>query len=129
MTKRRATRVTNVDPNLRLRGGLLDLLSPPPLRFVQDDRTWNPNASPYEPSRTLFGNPGRVTVYPTRQKPVNGRPADLYWPSTEIGYHKPDQVVTCVRRQQRREVLHAKGKAGGKVRRNPRSPKSNVRCR
>lgn len=45
-----------------------------------------------------------------------------------IGFKAPRYVAVCVRRKQRREVLMAKGKGGGRHRRPKRNNLSSVRC-
>ena len=49
--------------------------------------------------------------------------------SHRIGFAIPEKVMRCVRRKQRKEVLHAKGIAGSRVsRRRRRDGWSNVDC-
>lgn len=54
------------------------------------------------------------------------------YPSRRLGFHLPWQVVICVRRQRRREVLHALKRTGAGSARNQkpavRNYYSNVRC-
>lgn len=53
------------------------------------------------------------------------------YPSRRVGFALPWQVVICVRRKRRREVLHAMGKTGkGQAKQKPsvRNYYSNVRC-
>lgn len=96
--------------------------------------------------RTLFALPlpsSRVHVLPDvhpfsrgrfqRERVLSGealavspvRPtADL----KRLYYTRPD-VMVCVRRRQRREVLAAMGKLGGKHKRPVRTPQSDIICR
>lgn len=51
--------------------------------------------------------------------------------SKRVGFHAPWQVIICVRRKRRREVLHALNKTGagkGRQRRPVRNTFSEVRC-
>lgn len=59
-------------------------------------------------------------------------PAVTYssWASMVPRFELPKQVVVCVRRKTRREVLFARGGAGRRKMRKPHlSPDSNVQCR
>lgn len=92
---------------------LLSELSP--LIEVEDRRRFTPyDASP----RSMEGTPARLRVV--------GRGV----PSHRIGFTDPSNVVACVRRAQRREVLFAKRrtKKGAGARRRRRNFWSNVRC-
>lgn len=48
--------------------------------------------------------------------------------SHQIGFDKPRKVLICVRRAIRKEVMHAMGKGGSKVRKPRRNQFSDVRC-
>lgn len=51
------------------------------------------------------------------------------WPSPTVAFTEPTNVVACARRQQRKEVLHAKRKTGRSGQRRPRFNRwSDVRC-
>lgn len=41
----------------------------------------------------------------------------------------PKTTVVCVRREVRKQVIHAKGVAGGRVRKPRRNRNSNISCR
>lgn len=91
------------------------------LSEVQDGRAWRPDASRRwgAPQRLLGGQPARLEARPP--------PA----PFGQVAFQTPQQVIPCVRRQQRKEVLHAlkrtgKGSGGG---RKHRTPESNIRCK
>lgn len=51
------------------------------------------------------------------------------WPSRTLSFKEPENVVACARRQQRKEVLHAKRKTGRSGQRRPRFTRwSDTRC-
>lgn len=70
----------------------------------------------YQRERVLSGE--ALAVSPVRPT------ADL----KRLYYTRPD-VMVCVRRKQRREVLAAMGKLGGKHKRPVRTPQSDIICR
>jgi hypothetical protein len=49
-------------------------------------------------------------------------------PVRVFAFRDAQKVAICVRRKERREVIHAKGISGGKVRRGRRNEFSSVRC-
>lgn len=49
-------------------------------------------------------------------------------PSLVQAFVAPRSVAICVRRKRRKEVLHARGVAGGRVRRGKRNQWLDVRC-
>lgn len=110
--------------------------SPDPLdlREFEDRRLWYPAhhvATGYRPPGTFFGVPARVVAGQARKAPV-GRSSplpDLY-PAVRVGFEEPRSTLICVRRKQRREVLHAFGVAGRRGLRPPRrSQFSAITCR
>lgn len=91
------------------------LRSPP--RYVSDRRRYNPTrvvSAPYSSRRSA-----------TR---LRDRSRSLTSP-TVIGFADPRKVEICRRREERRQVLHAKGVAGGRVRKPRRNKWSGVSCR
>lgn len=99
-------------------GALEDFLeSPGPLREYQDRRTWSPGH--YSPPVVIGGKGARLSM-PSR--PFEGF-------SPVIRFREPERTLVCVRRQQRREVMHARGKAGGRVSAPRRREFSDVSCK
>lgn len=80
----------------------------PDFRPVEDRRTFHPEGS-YRPVRSINGN--RVGVQPVTRKPQAR--AGIY-PTSALGFINPARVLICVRRQRRKQVLHALGLAGGR---------------
>jgi len=130
---------------------LLDLLSPrssvfrdellpgDPLPDLFEDRRFFYPAPPfealYEPARRSMGLPARVVAAPpskSRQR-SSWRALDPFRDLPHrVAFEAPRTVTVCQRRQQRKEVLHAKGTAGGSVRKfkpRRRSEFSTVSCR
>lgn len=92
------------------------------LSLLQDNRTWHPAGS-FRPAVSIGGRSALRHV--VKSKP-NALRNDI---SARIGYAVPDKVVKCIRRKQRKEVLHAKGVAGTRVsRRRRRDRWSDVDC-
>lgn len=113
-----------------LRDTLDDLLrGPAPLLSVSDGRTFDPTDYGRGTSQRY-----RAPVLLTGARPgLVARPGKVWKPGppVRVGFASPSQVVTCVRRKQRREVLHAlrktgKGSGYGKKR---RTPLSGVHCK
>lgn len=97
------------------------------LQQLEDRRTFHPERAA-RPARGFFMPRHRlVAVAPTV---TFGSVPDTFSPVVPVGvgFAAPRQVAVCVRRRVRREVMHAKGFAGGRVRRPTRSFYSEVRC-
>lgn len=47
---------------------------------------------------------------------------------TQLAFAVPKKVAICIRRKERREVLHARGAAGGRVAKPRRNEWSNIKC-
>ena len=108
---------------------VLSLLGPPALSRsgrslleVEDRRTFNP--SPVRPARTLRKVTRLVLSLPAKSKaqPRQARPDVLR-------FDVPESTMVCVRRHRRKEVLHATGKAGGRVKRPRLNAWSKVSCK
>lgn len=90
---------------------LADLLfSGGSLSDVEDNRLWHPEVLP-TPSRNLFGRPARVVVPGSPTVPSRARRWKDTLPWSTV-YRSPAVSVVCIRRNQRRQVLAAKGKFG-----------------
>lgn len=95
-----------------------------PLLEVEDRRTFHPERS-LRPPMTFVGGASRLVA---KRPPSSGRSS---YPGARIGFEVPRAVVVCVRRKQRKEVLHALGKVGrgaGTTRRRRRNGWSDVDC-
>lgn len=102
--------------------------------FPVDRREYNPSPPLTRPAKRFNGKPARVVAPPItkvaprpRQSP-QGRPAKLYNPAALL-FQAPKSVAVCVQRNTRKEVIHAKGKAGKKTAPPRRGPYSNIRCK
>lgn len=83
---------------------------------AEDRRLW----TPYRPW------PAKRRSGSTRIGLVIRSPVRVSWHG--VGFRDPTSVMICIRRKIRREVMHALGAAGGRVRRPRRNFYSNVRC-
>lgn len=138
--KRSAGRGSTSTANQRLHGGSVSVFGDPheaPSPVGGDRRYWNPEDSPtYAPARYRSGAPATVVISrpspgPLRQSKALHAP--IYTPRvslpSSVRFEAPKAVPICVRRKQRKEVLHALGKAGGRVRKPKQSIYSSVRCK
>lgn len=109
-----------VFPTFKL--GPVDPLGLHVLRQVEDRRRWHP-AGFLRPPGAFVRSAARQVV----KSKSNALRNDI---SSRIGFAVPKKVLVCVRRKQRKEVLHALGKAGGRgiTRRRRRNDWSNVDC-
>lgn len=84
-----------------------------------DDRLWNPQRSSFRRPRTIYGRPAQVVSTFNNRRFSRDR----------LVFAVPKTVSTCVRRQQRREVLFARGRAGRNGgRRYRRNASSSISC-
>ena len=91
-------------------------------RFVEDRRTYNPTYKP----RTVSGKTATVTHNATDNRLKNNTTTPLPYSGKFENFKK---VMICVRRKQRKEVLHAYKKTGkGGQRRPHRNQYSNIKC-
>lgn len=106
------------------------------LRLYEDRRYWHPEGL-YSPARSFSQSRHRLR-HTTQPRPRGARLNKQYNPSRlnfgtlshRIGFRNPDRVLICVRRQQRREVLHARRKTGRRGQRRPRfNWYSKISCR
>jgi len=88
----------------------------------------------YVPSRLLYrSSPSRVFSRSSNAVSARNvrsrRNLSLYSPSA-VAFKAPSRVLLCVRRQQRKEVMHAYSFAGKSGQRSPRRNQwSHIRCR
>lgn len=94
------------------------------LRAIEDRREFHPERE-QRPARGFVYPRHRLVVSVPRQEP--SRLPDTFTPTVPVGvaFRAPRQVAICVRRKQRREVLHALGKTG-RGSRHHRAPRRNV---
>lgn len=107
----------------------------PVLRQLEDRRTFHP-AGVNRPAAGFFMPRHRLRVS-TPRRPVTVATApglgvspspETFSPPIGIGFVAPRQVAVCIRRKVRKEVIHAKGFAGGRVRKPRRSTYSEITC-
>lgn len=111
-----------------LRSQTRSRLDVPPLP-LPDRRIYNPEPAHTRPARRLSGLPARV-VAPTPGKRSLGRSGKLQALSPSVLlFARSAGVFACVQRKTRKEVIHAKGIAGSKVKKPKRNAYSNVRCK
>lgn len=134
-------RVTNVNANRRLpfspSPSVVSPSFPTSLRLYEDRRNWHPD--PVAPARSFSQSRHRLTVVdrtPRQNSKKNflDRFAHLRsFPSqtkAAIAFQAPEKVLVCVRRQMRKEVLHARKKAGKRGQRKPRfNAYSRISCK
>lgn len=76
--------------------------------------------------RRLFRPSGRVASVASYRRPNHLLGAKGM---KRVRFHAPKHIVLCVRRKERKEVLHAKGVAGGRVSgRRRRNSFSSISC-
>lgn len=106
------------------------------LRALEDRRTYHPEGD-FRPAQT-FRSPRYRIVVADRPR-MSRRPKDplrlsrsLYrGTKATLAFEAPQEVAICIRRQRRKEVLHAKQKTGrgkGKQRRPRRNAYSKISC-
>lgn len=92
-----------------------------PLRELEDRRQWNPTRTIARP-QSIRRSDARVTLRSPRAKILQTK--------TPLGFNVPDRVALCVRRETRREVLHAKRIAGKSGLKKPkRNFWSSISCK
>lgn len=116
---------------------LLDALTPvedfpsPSLMEISDARLWHPEPSS-RPSN-IDGRPAtRIVLAEQAATPVwSGTPGSAYrfnMPRLSLAFEHPSEVVHCVRRKVRRQVIFAKGRNGRTRRPRRRQWHSRYRC-
>lgn len=99
------------------------------LQEIEDRREFHPERADRS-ALSLFGRPHRLAVHKVEHRPARPVLSKRSSPPHRIQFVDPRQVVVCVRRQQRKEVLHALGRTG----RGARAPRrrtwrSDISCR
>lgn len=92
---------------------------------LEDRRRAHPEVEPFPTERS--GQRARVVPAPVSKTYDFTRSRSRAF--NQAAFQVPGQVAICIRRKQRKEVLHAKGFAGGKVRGPRRGPFSHIHCR
>lgn len=116
-TAAHASDVANLD---RLVVPTVTRLSPIVLPEIEDRRTYNPTKTVARP-RSIRQDQARVTLKSPRAKTLQTK--------TPLGFAVPDKVALCVRRNIRKEVLHAKRVAGRSGLKRPRRNFwSSIKC-
>jgi len=122
----------------RSRSGLVDRRPPDPLldRILAvttlpvsplqvDDRRFFDPAGPLRPAYSVYRADRRLIA---KSSTVGSPRNDTL--SARVGFAVPERVAVCVRRQQRKEVIHALGKqGGGGSRRRRRNSWSDIDCK
>lgn len=91
------------------------------VKALEDRRTFYPDPL-FRPAAALPRHAARIVA-------SSSGGGNAFYPSSRIAFAAPRGVAVCVRRKERREVLHALGKAGGRVsRRRRRTWTSEVDC-
>lgn len=111
------------------------------LRLFEDRRQWHPEGR-NAPARSFSRSRHRLQAVdrnqPAPRQKVPQKNLDRFahlrsFPSQTralIAFQEPSKVLVCVRRKQRQEVLHAKGKAGKRGQKKPRyGPYSAISCK
>lgn len=136
---RKSSKVTRRDTSAIASDRLRSLLafslprrSGPTLLEVEDRRQFNPGVLR---ARTISTRPAVTSMRaPPPRKPARGKARRRKVPSLFRGpeihaFEIPRSTLVCVRRAVRKEVLHAKRKAGKAVRRPKRNALSAVSCK
>lgn len=110
-------------------------LTPQPrvsLQEVEDRRLFHPLGR-FAPPKTVAGTPARLTV--KDRPPTAKQLASPFMRKVRsqtkavLTFADPERTVMCIRRKERREVLHALGRTGSGNRRPKRNAWSSISCR
>lgn len=128
-TTKRTLRVTTANANRRLQRPAMtpSLNFGGPVFLLEDRRQFHPDG-PFNSARGFT----TTASTPTLREPysVGGNTFRPYNSQTKatIAYKAPSDVAVCIRRKRRKEIMHAIGAAGGKVRKPRRNYLSDQRC-
>lgn len=136
--KRKERRVTfdNTNRRLPLESLYNSLLRPSPLKNLtnyEDRRQWHPLGN-FAPARSFNRPNHRIIVgyqQPRKSTQNTNRPMNIRsYPTSHVAFEHPKKVLICVRRQARKEVLHALRKTGKSGQRRPRyNYYSSISCK
>lgn len=90
------------------------------LQDIEDRRTWYPGVT--RPARTAKSVARLLMALPEKSR-SRSMAKEVY------SFALPKQTAVCVRREIRKQVIHAKGIGGKKVRRPRRNALSRISCR
>lgn len=93
------------------------------LTEVDDARTFSPEIA--RPARSILSRSATQLVAPRKAQRVHGRTTVPH----AVGFARPREVVICVRRKERREVIHALRKNGRGGKRARWSEWSHINCK
>lgn len=94
------------------------------LTEVEDRRLFSPEIDP--PARSIHTRSATQLVAPRKAQRVHGRSTV----PNAVGFARPREVVICIRRKQRREVLHALLRKTGRGGKRARwSEWSHINCK
>lgn len=99
--------------------------SHPLLTPYLDNRLWRPESPLSRPISRLGGSPARLKVH-APAAPV-GKPV-TFLPSG-VAFRDSSRVLLCIRRARRKQVIHALGVAGRRVRKPKFRADSRITCR
>lgn len=95
------------------------------LSLIEDRRTHYPGLKPYNRpiAQMTVGKPARLHLVENKRYSAPSQT------KATVAFQEPHKLPICIRRKERREVLHAKGVAGSKHLRKPtRNEWSDVSC-
>lgn len=88
-----------------------------PLQELEDRRRWHPER---------WGQPVKATIRSATQVVVKPRQGPVL--TSRLSFADPKRIAVCNRRQTRKEVIHALGKAGSGNKAPTRKPTSEISC-
>lgn len=103
---------------------------------VDDHRTWDP--APQKHAKTVTGGRPRIIAKGNVKRGPNGRPLKTFGRAqvvgavnSRLGFAVPQNIIVCLRRAMRREVLFAlkKRRKGSGSKRRRRNQWSDIDCR
>lgn len=126
----KSRRVTRSNANRRLPtfpSPQMDLEDWLNLRQIEDRRTYHPDGPQRSPRSTI--STYRLTVPNYGPPPIRSRTPVTDVIPAGVAFERPNEVLVCVRRKRRKEVLHALNKTGRGGQKSPRrTPFSDIHC-
>lgn len=105
--------------------------SPTAYREIEDRRTYHPQRA-QRPARSIDKPVHRLVITKGPEHPPTRKPsqAKLSALPHRVQFQAPKKVLICVRRQARKEVLHALNKTGkgARARQRHQTPYSRIKC-